>query len=262
MRSDLVARLVTHNFWLEKEQFSLERDIYSYWTMFAVVEGRFAYRIQDHEGEAGFGSLVVCPPDTWFHRRTLAPLTFHFLHFTWDSEPALEEMQGMTGKLTVSDVERLSSDYRYLQRLAPERDEAAMARKQHLVNDLWRLFEMERGVQEELKRTGRPETDMLQASQFIAANAFGPIHLRNLAHSLQLTPVQLTRRFRAVYGVTPSEYVTELRLGRACRLLDETALSIDRIARLCGYENGFYLSRIFRNKRGMNPSHYRKTHRV
>ncbi|MCZ8516995.1 AraC family transcriptional regulator [Paenibacillus filicis] len=261
MKPESFLRLVTHVYWYQKECFSLERDIYPYWTMFAVEDGRFAYSISDREGEAGFGDLVVCPPNTWFHRRTLSPLTFHFLHFIWESEPELTMEQGWTEKLRVSDTERLSSDYRYLKRLASERDQTSLSHKQHLLNDLLRLVEMERGLQKDTVQAAlHPEVQ--QAHQFMLAHAYGPIDLRYLAHSLRLTPVQLTRRFRSVYGVTPTEFITELRLSRACRLLEETLLSIDKIAQRCGYENGFYLSRVFRQKRGMTPSFYRKTHRV
>lgn len=261
MKPDVCLRLMMHNYWYRKEQFALDRDSYPCWTIFAVEEGRFAYSIRDLEGEAGFGDMVICPPNTLFHRKTLGPLTFHFLHFCW--EPAAEQTEEhlWRGRVSVTDVERLSSNYRYLKQLAPQRDQAALAHKQHLLNDLWRLAAMEREIHTD---TGQESShpDMLQARQYLLAHAYSTINMRSLAHSLRLTPVQLTRRFRAVYGVTPSNFVTELRLNQASRLLEETALSIDKIAQLSGYENGFYLSRIFRQKRGMSPSCYRKTHRV
>ncbi|WP_405174165.1 helix-turn-helix domain-containing protein [Paenibacillus sp. FSL H8-0261] len=263
MRSDFAIRLVTHFYWDKKESFALDRDIYSYWTILAVEEGRFTYRIEDQEGEAGFGSLVVCPPNTWFHRKTLEPLTFHFIHFTWNTEPSLEEKRSLTGNLMIADIERLCSDYRYLRLIALEQDKAAIERKQHLVSDMWRLYELERNVPKEIGLTVViADEEMRKAAHFITANIFGPVDMKSLALSLQLTPVQLTRRFRAAYGMTPSEYMTRLRLDRASKLLLETEFSIDKIAQLCGYENGFYLSRIFRNKRGMPPSQYRSLPRV
>ncbi|MFM9281268.1 AraC family transcriptional regulator [Paenibacillus jiagnxiensis] len=255
-------RLMMHNYWHRKDQFTLDRDSYPYWTLFAVEDGRFAFSIRDLEGEAGFGDMVICPPNTWFHRKTLSPLTFHFLHFCWEPEAGIAEEYLCSGKVRISDAERLSSNYRYLKLLALQRDPAAaLAHKQHLLNDLWQLAAMERELH---KDTGQKSSDpdMLQARQHLLANAYGTINMRSLADSLRLTPVQLTRRFRAVYGVNPSDFVTEHRLNRASRLLEETTLSIDKIAQLSGYENGFYLSRIFRQKRGMTPSFYRRTHRV
>ncbi|WP_256758819.1 AraC family transcriptional regulator [Cohnella sp. WQ 127256] len=263
MRINWSVRPIAHMYWVKKNKFDLDSDIYPYWTIFAVEEGRFAYRILDQEGEAGFGSLVVCPPETRFYRRTLEPVTFHFLQFAWEQEPDPDEWQQLCGKLNISDIERLASDFRYLRRQKLEQDEAAMARIQHMVNDLWRLVEMERSLQEEKDRVAKyDDGKILKAARFIDANAYGPIDMRNLALSLQLSPVQLTRRFHEAYGLPPSDYATKLRLDRASRLLLETDLNIDNIARICGYENGFYFSRLFRKKRGIPPSQYRNTHRV
>ncbi|MCZ8523462.1 helix-turn-helix domain-containing protein [Paenibacillus mucilaginosus] len=51
-------------------------------------------------------------------------------------------------------------------------------------------------------------------------------------------------------------------MQRARTLLLETSLTLDEIADRCGYENGFYLSRIFSRKMRVPPSVYRKIHRV
>ncbi|WP_274653644.1 AraC family transcriptional regulator [Paenibacillus humicola] len=262
------VKLVSHVYWHRKERFALDRDLYPYWTLFAVQEGRFAYTIRGSEGEAAFGDLVVCPPDTWFHRRVLDPLSFHFFHFSLHTG-SLESEDGNSGegplpfgKITLSDTSRLTSDYRYLQRLARERNAGFRLYQQHLLTDLFAAFQMERSLRSEETDRADTDPDMYMARQFMLEHACGRIDLGELAHSLRLTPVQLTRRFRTAYGMTPSGFVTEQRLARACRLLAETELTIDRIAQSCGYENGFYLSRIFRQKRGMTPSHYRKAHRV
>ncbi|SFS65095.1 helix-turn-helix domain-containing protein [Paenibacillus sp. BC26] len=269
MKIDHYAKLVSHVYWERKERFALDRDIYPCWTMFAAQDGKFIYSINDHEGEAGFGDLVICPPNTWFHRRTVSPLSFHFLHFDWETasgaDPETETEFGeefhLIGKLSIADEERLLSDFRYLNQLASDRDQLAHANKQHLLNDLLLLITLEQGNNRSAAHADIPQ-ELQQAHQFMSTHAYAPLNMRSLAHSLKLSPVQLTRRFRSAYGVTPSEFVTELRLSRACRLLAETELSIDKIASRCGYENGFYLSRVFRQKRGMTPSFYRKTHRV
>ncbi|MGO4275503.1 helix-turn-helix domain-containing protein, partial [Paenibacillus sp. TAF58] len=54
---------------------------------------------------------------------------------------------------------------------------------------------------------------------------------------------------------------TLLRLQRAKSLLIDTDHTIDHIAEQCGYQNGFYLSRIFTAKLKISPSVYRRTYR-
>jgi len=265
MRNHWSVQPLGYMFWHRKKQFLLERDTDDSWTMFAVESGRFAYRIGEEEGEAGFGDIVVCPPGVVFHRRTIEPLTFHFVKFEWEPAPAPEEAGRLGGRWTVRDAERLMSTYRYMKEIGSGiREEPALGRMKHMVEDLWRLIEMEqsREAADAKPQADPPGPDMQKARRWLMAHAYGPIAMRKLADELDITPVQLTRRFRAAYRTTPSEFVTGLRLARACRLLEETTEPLEPIAQQCGYENGFYLSRMFKAKLGMTPSAYRKLHRV
>ncbi|WP_409344079.1 helix-turn-helix domain-containing protein [Paenibacillus sp. MBLB4367] len=260
-RHDWGATPAAYVYWHQKAAFDLERDIYDNWTMFAAEDGRFAYSIGDHKGEAGFGDLVVCPPGIPFIRRTITPLTFHFFHFEWDSEVSEEEALSLSGKLTVADVDRLASNYRYIREIDfAGRQEPAFGRMKHWLHDIWRLVEHSSAAGAD--RAAGSDSAMQTARQWLLAHAFAPLVYRELSDMLGISPVQLTRRFRAAYRMTPSAFVTELRLSRACRLLAETALTLDAIAQKCGYENGFYLSRVFHDKKGTSPSAYRKLHRI
>jgi transcriptional regulator GlxA family with amidase domain len=86
------------------------------------------------------------------------------------------------------------------------------------------------------------------------------LSLNVVAHSLGLTAVQLTRRFRIAYKQLPSEYLTGLRLDHAHDLLLNTRMSLAEIAQDCGYRDGFYLSRVFKSAYGLAPAHYRQRH--
>jgi transcriptional regulator GlxA family with amidase domain len=103
---------------------------------------------------------------------------------------------------------------------------------------------------------------MQRAVILMREHAFGGIRIKEVAMQLGLNPVQFTRRFRAAYQITPIEYITTIRMHRACTLLAGTTLKLEMIARQCGYENGFYFSRAFSSHTGLNPSEYRKQHRV
>ena len=71
-------------------------------------------------------------------------------------------------------------------------------------------------------------------------------------------PVVITRSF----GVTPLRYLTSLRLNKAKMLLLETNMTIEQISECCGYQNGFYLNRVFVKYEHTTPSRYRNTHRM
>ena len=69
----------------------------------------------------------------------------------------------------------------------------------------------------------------------------------------------IRRRFISVRGITPSEYLTQLRIKHAKRLLkrkNELQLSVADIGEMCGYYDPHYFSRIFKKETGVTPEKY------
>jgi transcriptional regulator GlxA family with amidase domain len=62
--------------------------------------------------------------------------------------------------------------------------------------------------------------------------------------------------------MTPSDFVRSLRIRKAAGLLLDTDLTLNEIAASCGYENSFYLSRVFAQSIGVSPSKYREINQV
>lgn len=63
--------------------------------------------------------------------------------------------------------------------------------------------------------------------------------------------------FKARTGYAPIDYLTRLRMHRACQLLDTTALSVKSVAAMVGYKDQLYFSRVFRTINEVSPSEYR-----
>jgi AraC-like DNA-binding protein/ABC-type glycerol-3-phosphate transport system substrate-binding protein len=69
--------------------------------------------------------------------------------------------------------------------------------------------------------------------------------------------------FKKRTRLTISDYITQLRIDNAKRLLVENAtLNVTEIARAVGYDDAFYFSRIFKKTTGTAPSQYRLRHIV
>lgn len=267
---ELTPVLEHHYYWHQKEKFLLDSDRYPHWTMFAVTGGKFEYDILGCRGSAKLAELVLCPPETDFGRRVTEVLSFHFLAFSFHGPDGAQvpELPGLDGyKLEVVDTQRLFNTFGHLRSAAMSQGPWAASWSDHLLKDLWKQVAYERLQpasavygQEKLHFPDDPVMDL--AGRIIQEEACSPLSLGNLAERLGLTPVQLTRRYKAVFGLSPSEHVLELRMRHACSLLTGTTFSLDAIAEACGYETGFYLSRIFTKKMGMSPSAYRKAYRI
>lgn len=70
----------------------------------------------------------------------------------------------------------------------------------------------------------------------------------------------LERKFKANSGLTPQQYITDLRMRKACEYLKETNLNIETIALALGFQDKFYFSRAFKKKMNATPGAYRTTH--
>lgn len=254
-----------YRYWPSKAEFLLHCDTSKFWTAFVVEAGSFTYGVGEHNGEAGQGDIVLCPPDKPFYRSVIAPLTFHFLQFVWNVLSPVHIGKELSGKFTVDDQERLASNCHYLRTAgmtnfgSGAKEELRQRQIRHYANDIWLLVEQEQGWLQDAQEV---DACMEEAMLWLLGKLHEPFRMRELSDWLGISPVQLTRRFRAAYGVAPSVYVTEQRLGRACRLLEETTLTLEEIAVRCGYDNGFYLSRIFRARKGITASAYRRLHQV
>jgi transcriptional regulator GlxA family with amidase domain len=95
------------------------------------------------------------------------------------------------------------------------------------------------------------------AARFLEMNGNRPIAIDDAAQIASMSERNFLRRFKLEMGVTPSDYLLHVRLEMCCRLLSETSLPADKIARRCGLGDGGRLSRIFRKHLGTTPSDYR-----
>ncbi len=68
----------------------------------------------------------------------------------------------------------------------------------------------------------------------------------------------LKRRFRAATGATLIEYLQNLRVEEAKRLLEASPTAVDEISVRAGYEDPSFFRRLFKRRTGLTPSQYRR----
>ncbi|MBC8103811.1 MAG: helix-turn-helix transcriptional regulator [Cytophagales bacterium] len=239
------------------QDFKLSEDRYEHWTLIAAEAGNFAFNLgAEAAGDAALGDLVFCAPGTAFQRRVISrPLTFHFVEFRLG---AAEVVSLATGKVTVADRVRLLSTFQGFHDLALDRNHESVRWCLHLLRDLLYLSRSgQRGT------AGYPDDPRVaRAAQLLRENFTTPIALSRIAKAVGLSPVQLSRRFAAGTGQTPSAFLAALRLRKVQELLRETDWTLERIAGECGYRDGFYLSRVFRRQMGVPPSEFRRRSQI
>lgn len=81
--------------------------------------------------------------------------------------------------------------------------------------------------------------------------------LERIAGQVGLAPNYFHRRFRALFGTTPFNFMLAGRLNQARRLLSGTELSIKEVAAAVGYDDPPYFTRVFTRQMQVAPSAYR-----
>jgi AraC-like DNA-binding protein len=87
-----------------------------------------------------------------------------------------------------------------------------------------------------------------------------PVTVKDLAAIAHLSLSQFERRFKALFQVTPVQYLIRLRLNKACQILTSTPTKITDIATQCGFYDHSHFIRQFSKAFGLAPSAYRRQH--
>lgn len=94
--------------------------------------------------------------------------------------------------------------------------------------------------------------------RYLESNYAKDITLNHLAERSFFTPSYIIRLFKEMTGLTPVQYLHELRMNAAISYLKTTNLSIQEIAESTGYPNIHYFSRMFKQRFGLSPTKWRK----
>jgi AraC-like DNA-binding protein len=84
------------------------------------------------------------------------------------------------------------------------------------------------------------------------------VNMKLLAEEIGVGYSWFRRAFAVHTGLSPHQYLLELRLVRARKLLAETNLAVKEIAMQTGFEDEHYFSRLFRRKLNLSPVQFRK----
>lgn len=262
-----IPRLTYFRHVVRREQFFQYESVQNEWIVFAVEDGSFYYEIENHRATASFGDLVFCPPDVVFRRVVISPITLFVLRMGWGDDQG-NELDPLRldripiGKVSLRNTEKLIDDYVAMKHHNFLDERWSMIGRSHYLHHIWLMY-CEQAEQLPTAEAPRSSDPLIQkATKLIQAQAFEQFSLNAIAVSLGVSRVQLCQKFHAELGTTPIKYVTALRLEKAKKLLVETNLTLDQISECCGYQNGFYLSRVFKNNYLMTPKQYRLEHRL
>lgn len=135
---------------------------------------------------------------------------------------------------------------------------------QNSVDDI--CFQLREAIllyQKEIReRKIKPEPESIRImKQYMKENFHKNLTLDMIADAAFLSASYASRLFKKEQDVSIMEFLMQIRMTEARRLLKETDLSIEVISERTGYSDPGYFTKVFRKSEGKTPSQYRQTHK-
>jgi len=102
---------------------------------------------------------------------------------------------------------------------------------------------------------------LIRARDFLAGEYTNPVRLEDAAREARLSPFHFQRLFSSVFGESPHEFMTRLRMETALRLLEDGDMPVTDVCLEIGYVSLGSFSARFAARVGQSPSQYRRNSR-
>lgn len=243
---------------------NLHRGIKEHCTVSWLVAGRVhTWRRGSTRCYQGGVIIVSRPGDVHADRQIDEPVSYSIAAFTparvLAARAALDA--GDSPVLDLDDIDARTPEAAQVRRMHRALiDETCSSQQQEelVAQTLTALLQLSQGPQ----RTAAPEPPRVvrRAQDYMRAHLPDAVRLQDIADAAELDPFRLIRAFRAHVGLSPYEWLTQLRMGEAKELLVR-GLSASEVAQRLGYCDQSQLHRHFRRIVGMTPGAYARRFR-
>ncbi|MFF2091184.1 helix-turn-helix domain-containing protein [Paenibacillus sp. NPDC058174] len=113
-------------------------------------------------------------------------------------------------------------------------------------------------AEQEAALTYEPQEAAQRLAAYIEAHFAQDITLNDAAYEIGYSNSYLGRVFRASYGMTFSQYLRQVRVEQAQKLIIRTSGSLKTIAWQVGFKTIYHFTRVFKEVEGMSPGEWRQ----
>lgn len=105
----------------------------------------------------------------------------------------------------------------------------------------------------------REQNIIYEIEQYIRRHYNEEVSLQEIANRFYLSREYISRRFKQVFKINYSDFVTNIRISKAKELLHSPDLKISQVAGMVGFPDEKYFSKVFKKMVGQSPNDYRKS---
>ena len=208
-------------------------------------EGQITYVQNGCEYVSNKGSAVILPKGATYVIKGDASGAFPLINFD-----CLDFLCDTVTVIPTRNVEELIADYERIKKLFG------------FAENRTQIFSIFYGMLHKLSSDNIPR-ELLGAVRVIDSDyADATLTNARLAAACNISEVYFRKLFTKHFGISPKQFVIDVRMQKAKQLLAEGAWSAATIAEKCGFSNPYHFCRLFKEHTGTTPSAYRKANRI
>ena len=228
------------------------------WYLMHVTSGELAVRFPDGERRVRAGETVIFPPKYKYYYRYCEksePLNYLWAHFTGSAAELYLDQLGFSPLPAVfssSPESHANMNFRALFDIFSKEDQIR-------VHALAATFLQILVALSPYNTKEKERRAITRSLRYINDFYTEDIRIPDLAAMENLSNSRYHAVFKEAMGMSPSAYVTELRMRHACELLRTTDMSVKQIGSLVGYRDPHFFSKAFKLSVGASPAEYRRS---
>jgi AraC-like DNA-binding protein len=237
----------------------MQRQRLDHYLLIYCIGGKGTLMAGDRHYRIAGGDLVLLPRDQAhaYKADTKDPWTIYWLHFDGRlAEPFHRHAQLSSPRLAIGVQPRVVRVFDGLTDLRRGNHQLAeFIQGCHQLQALLSYIALL--SRQQLPRSGKV-LNLEQLRALMQEHIHGQLDLDSLAAAANVSKYHFAKKFKALTGASPIQYFINMKMQRACYLLDSSRQSIKEVAASLGYEDVYYFSRLFKKTLGLSPTRYRR----
>jgi len=201
--------------------------------------GRVRYTLEGHTHEIGPSTMLLVPALARRAWEAVTATRVVFFSFKFDPDPPWPGVLMLRG----AQAAKLESAMLDLVTLSADPSRAGTLACEAAAKAIFARFVIAAQPIDGAKPKGVPDRSISGALQWLGQNLALRDPLDALHERAGVSEAELRRRFRALLGQSPRDYLLSLRMHQARFYLSETTLPVKQVARRVGFEDPLYFSR-------------------
>lgn len=232
----------------------------SYHVIHFILSGKGALHINQHVFECHEGDVFVIPAGkvSFYQASSTDPWSYAWLNFLGiNSEMYVSQLMASTDDIYVLhniEMEKYKSSIFEILSILDNNTSSYFLANSILLRIMSHLYN---DVRFEEKNWGK--ISIADEIKFYLDMKYSEkIKLQDVAKKFGIHPNYMTRIFHEKYGISPKQYLIDVKLKKASRLLTTTELSVSVIASSLGFDDQLAFSKVFKKEFSVSPSEFRK----